>query len=69
MFWICCCTYAIVNVGWAGKKRMNMTSVLLRIVNGKIGVEADRSMHEFVDELLAAASHAMPLSSPFNRHR
>ena len=47
-------TYAIVNVGWDGKERMNVTSVLLRIVNGKIWVEEDRTMYGFVDELLEA---------------
>jgi XisI protein len=47
-------TYAIVNVGWDGKERMNTTSVLMRIVNGKIWVEEDRTMYGFVDELLKA---------------
>ncbi|MCE7989802.1 MAG: XisI protein [Caldilinea sp. CFX5] len=46
-------TYAIVNVGWDGKERMNATTVLMRIVNGKIWVEEDRTMYGFVDELLA----------------
>lgn len=47
-------TYAIVNVGWDGNERMNMTSVLMRIINGKIWVEEDRTMYGFVDELLEA---------------
>ena len=47
-------TYAIVNVGWDGDERMNMTSVMMRIVNGKIWVEEDRTMYGFVDELLEA---------------
>lgn len=47
-------TYAIVNVGWDGKERLNNTTVLLRIVNDKIWVEEDRTMYGFVDELLAA---------------
>lgn len=46
-------TYAIVNVGWDGNERLNTTSVLMRIVNGKIWVEEDRTMYGFVDELLA----------------
>ena len=33
---------------------MNVTSVLLRIVNGKIWVEEDRTMVGFVGELLMA---------------
>jgi XisI protein len=45
-------TYAIVNVGWDGNERLNTTSVLMRIVNGKIWVEEDRTMYGFVDELL-----------------
>jgi len=45
-------TYAIVNVGWDGDERLNTTSVLMRIVNGKIWVEEDRTMYGFVDELL-----------------
>ena len=45
-------TYAIVNVGWDGDKRMNFTSVLMRIVNDKIWVEEDRTMYQFVDELI-----------------
>lgn len=44
-------TYALVNVGWDGDERMNTTSVLMRIVNGKIWVEEDRTMYGFVDEL------------------
>ena len=47
-------TYAIVNVGWDGNERLNMTSVLMRIVNGKIWVEEDKTMYGFVDELLEA---------------
>lgn len=47
-------TYAIINVGWDGKKRINTTSVLMRIVDGKIWVEEDWTMYRFVDELLAA---------------
>lgn len=47
-------TYAIVNVGWDGNERLNMTSVMMRIVNGKIWVEEDRTMYGFVDELLEA---------------
>lgn len=47
-------TYAIVNVGWEGKVRLNSTTVLMRIVNGKVWVEEDRTMYGFVDELLAA---------------
>lgn len=47
-------TYAIVNVGWDGNERMNMTSVLMRIINGKIWVEEDRTMYGFVDELIEA---------------
>ena len=47
-------TYAIINVGWDGKERLNTTTVLIRIVNGKIWVEDDRTMYGFVDELLAA---------------
>ena len=47
-------TYAIVNVGWDGKERLNATTVLMRIVNGKIWVEEDRTMYGFVDELLSA---------------
>lgn len=31
-----------------------MTSVMMRIVNGKIWVEEDRTMYGFVDELLDA---------------
>lgn len=46
-------TYAIVNIGWDGDERMNTTSVLMRIVNGKIWMEEDRTMYGFVDELLA----------------
>lgn len=45
-------TYAIINVGWNGEERLNLTSVLMRIVNGKIWVEEDRTMYKFVEELL-----------------
>lgn len=45
-------TYAIVNVGWDGNERMNATTVLMRIINGKIWVEEDHTMYGFVDELL-----------------
>lgn len=41
-------TYAVVNVGWDGNERLNTTSVLVRIVNGKIWVEEDRTMVGFV---------------------
>lgn len=52
-------TYAIVNVGWDGNERMDMTSVLMRIVNEKIWVEKDKTMYGFVDELLdAGISHS-----------
>lgn len=47
-------TYAIVNVGWDGNERMNMTSVMMRIVDGKVWVEKDRTMYGFVDELVEA---------------
>jgi hypothetical protein len=47
-------TYAIINVGWDGDERINSTSVLMRIVNGKIWVEEDWTMYGFVDELLNA---------------
>lgn len=47
-------TYALINVGWEGNERTNTTSVLMRIVNGKIWVEEDRTMYGFVDELLDA---------------
>jgi len=46
--------YAIVNVGWDGDERTNTTSVLMRIVEGKIWVEADWTMYGFVEELLDA---------------
>ena len=46
--------YAIINVGWDGNERTNMTSVLMRIVDGKIWVEEDRTMYGFVEELLDA---------------
>ena len=45
-------TYAIVNVGWDGEERMNTTSVLMRIVNGKIWVEEAHTLYGFVDQLL-----------------
>jgi hypothetical protein len=47
-------TYAIINVGWEGGERINMTSVLMRIVDGKIWVEKDWTMYGFVDELVDA---------------
>lgn len=47
-------TYAIINVGWEGDERTNTTSVLMRIVNGKIWVEGDWTMYGFVDELVKA---------------
>lgn len=47
-------TYAIINVGWDGDERTNTTSVLMRIVDGKIWVEEDWTMYGFVEELLAA---------------
>lgn len=47
-------TYALINVGWDGNERMNKTSVLMRIVNGKVWVEEDWTMYGFVDELLDA---------------
>ena len=47
-------TYAVLNLGWDGKERMNFTSVLMRIVNGKIWVEAENTLYGFVDELLEA---------------
>jgi XisI protein len=40
-----------VDSGWDGDEQMNPTSVLMRIVNGKIWVEEDRTMVGFVDEL------------------
>lgn len=46
--------YGIVNVGWQGKNRTNMTSVLMRIINDKIWVEEDWTLYGFVDELLDA---------------
>ena len=46
--------YAIMNVGWDGGERIDTTSVLMRIVNGKIWVEEDRTMYGFVEELLEA---------------
>ena len=47
-------TYAVLNLGWDGKERVNATSVLMRIVNGKIWVEAENSLYGFVDELVEA---------------
>lgn len=47
-------TYAIINIGWEGDERINMTSVLMRIVDGKIWVEKDWTMYGFVDELVDA---------------
>jgi len=46
-------TYAIINLGWDGNRRTNITSVLMRIMNGKIWVEEDATLYRFVDELLA----------------
>lgn len=43
-----------MNVGWDGNGRLNTTSVLMRIVGGKIWVEEDRTMYGFVEELLQA---------------
>jgi len=34
-------TYAIINLVWEENRRINITSVLMRIVNEKIWVEAD----------------------------
>lgn len=65
-------TYSILNVGWDGNQRVNMTSVLMRIVNDKIWVEEDRTMYGFVDELLAAGlSHddiVLAFQPPEMRH-
>ncbi len=47
-------TYAIINVGWDGAERTNSTTVLMRLVNGKVWVEADWTSYGFVDELLHA---------------
>lgn len=47
-------TYAIINVGWDGSERTNATTVLMRIIDDKIWVEADWTMYNFVDELLDA---------------
>lgn len=46
--------YTIINVGWEGDERINTTSVLMRIVDGKIWVEEDWTMYGFVDELMGA---------------
>ncbi|MEM7536364.1 MAG: element excision factor XisI family protein [Chloroflexota bacterium] len=46
-------TYSVINVGWTGERRTNLTAVLMRIVNGQIWVESDNTMYRFVDELLA----------------
>ncbi|MEM7539673.1 MAG: element excision factor XisI family protein [Chloroflexota bacterium] len=45
-------TYAIINLGWDGNRRTNVTSVLMRIMNDKIWVEEDNTLYRFVDELL-----------------
>jgi len=47
-------TYTVINIGWYNnhKQRMNITSVLLRIVNGKIWLEEDNTTYQFVEELL-----------------
>ncbi|MCB0184895.1 MAG: XisI protein [Caldilineaceae bacterium] len=51
---------------------MNVTSVLLRIVNGKVWVEEDQTMYRFVDELLATgiphAAILLALQPPQMQH-
>lgn len=47
-------TYAIFDVGWQGKDRIETILVFLRLKDHKVWVEIDRTDYGFVDELLRA---------------
>lgn len=46
--------YTVFDLGWEGKRRVCMMPVLIRLVNGKVWVEADNTDYVFVDRLLEA---------------
>ncbi len=47
-------TYAILDIGWQAKERIEAIVVLIRLKDGKIWVETDHTDYGFVDELLQA---------------
>jgi hypothetical protein len=47
-------TYTVFELGWEDKRRIFSLPVLMRLVNGKIWVEADNTDYVFVDRLLEA---------------
>ena len=47
-------TYALINVGWNNDDRLDFMSVMMRIINGKIWMEKEETMYDFLEELLRA---------------